>query len=170
MPRLWGSSCRQFASHDTSNLRLCRKEFITYAHTYALDGILTRDFHATSPCSCDGSRVVILRLEGGLPIRPDCDSVTHGNVAIAFVQLGAAFDMKRGRRHAALTSHGISPAARRARERGPGAAPPAAAMAGSLPPMRIRTPVRVNSQVPGLCAVPLPNSGRTHLAVRLTGR
>ena len=34
-------------------------------------------------------RVVILRLEGGLPIRPDCDSMTHGNgLPLAFVQPG----------------------------------------------------------------------------------
>jgi hypothetical protein len=33
-----------------------------------------------------------------------------------FIQLGASrFDLKRRRGHAALTSHGISPAARRAR-------------------------------------------------------
>jgi hypothetical protein len=33
-------------------------------------------------------RVVILRLEGRPPIRPDCDSMTHGKgLPLAFVQL-----------------------------------------------------------------------------------
>ena len=55
-------------------------------------------------------------MEGGLPIRPDCDSMTHGNgLPLALFSWGVAFGLKRRRRHAALTSHGISPAARRAR-------------------------------------------------------
>jgi hypothetical protein len=58
---------------------------------------------------------------------------------------GVAFDLKRRRRHAALTSHGISSPARRAcanaEARG---GSPAAAMVGSLPAAEIRTFVRAN--------------------------
>jgi hypothetical protein len=58
---------------------------------------------------------------------PGCDSMTHGNgLPLALFSWGVAYDLKRRRRHAALTSHGISSAARRARAnaeargRGPG--------------------------------------------------
>ena len=65
---------------------------------------------------------------------PGCDSMTPGNgLSLALFSWGVAFDMKRRRRDAALTSHGISPAVRRAaRTRRPVAAAPAAATAGLL--------------------------------------
>jgi len=37
------------------------------------------------------------------------------DLPLAFIQPGVAFDLERRRRHAALTSHSISSAARRAR-------------------------------------------------------
>jgi hypothetical protein len=47
---------------------------------------------------------------------PGCDSMTHGNgLPLALFSWGVALDLKRRRRHAVLTSHGISSAARRAR-------------------------------------------------------
>jgi hypothetical protein len=56
---------------------------------YALDGILTREFTRRRHAPATAPGVVILHLEGGLPIRPDCDSMTHGNgPPLAFVQLG----------------------------------------------------------------------------------
>jgi len=70
-------------------VRICRKECITYAHTYTLDGILTSEFTRRRHAPTTAPRVVILGLEGGLPIRPDCDSITHRNgLPLAFVQLG----------------------------------------------------------------------------------
>jgi hypothetical protein len=54
-----------------------------------------------------------------------------------------------------------------ARTRGPVAAPPAAAMAGLLPAAGNPHICSGKSLVSELCAVPLPSSGRTHLAVRL---
>jgi hypothetical protein len=80
--------------------------------TYALDGILARDFTRRRHAPATAPRVVILRLEGSLPIRPDCDSMMHGEgLPFAFIS-AEAFDLKRRRRHAALTSQGISSAAR----------------------------------------------------------
>jgi hypothetical protein len=46
---------------------------------------------------------------------PSCDSMTHGNLASLLFSWGVAYDLNRRRRHAALTSHGISSAARQAR-------------------------------------------------------
>jgi hypothetical protein len=47
---------------------------------------------------------------------PGCDSMTHGHgLPFALFGWGVAFALKRRRRHAALASHGISSAARRAR-------------------------------------------------------
>jgi hypothetical protein len=47
---------------------------------------------------------------------PGCDSMTPGNgLSLALFGWGVTFDLKRRRRHAALTTHGISSAARRAR-------------------------------------------------------
>ena len=60
--------------------------------------------------------------------------MTHGNGLSRFIQLGVAFDLKRRRRHAALTSHGTSSTARRARANAePVLAAPAAAMADLHP-------------------------------------
>ena len=86
-----------------------------------------------------------------------------------FIQLGAAFALKRRRRHTALTSHGISSAARRARANAePVATAPAAAMADLLPAADNPHICSGESPVSELHAVPLPSSGRTHLVVRLT--
>ncbi len=86
-----------------------------------------------------------------------------------FIQLGAAFDLKRRCHHAAFTSHGISSAARRARANPePVAAAPAAAMADLLPAADNPHICSGKSLVSELRAVPLPSSERTHLAVRLT--
>jgi hypothetical protein len=69
---------------------------------------------------------------------------------------GVAIDLKRRRRHAALTSHGISPAARRARANagarggGPGGSD------GSLPAAENPHTCSGKFLVSGLCAVPLP--------------
>jgi hypothetical protein len=80
-------------AHASEDIRHCRNECITYAHTYALDGILTRDFTLRRHAPATAPRVVILRLAGGLPIRPDCDSMTHGNgLPLAFSSWGVAFD------------------------------------------------------------------------------
>ncbi len=47
---------------------------------------------------------------------PGCDSMTYGNgLPLALFSWGVTCDLKQRRRHAALTSHGISSAARRAR-------------------------------------------------------
>jgi len=67
------------------HFRSCRKECITYAYTYALDGILTRDLTRRRHAPATAPHVVILRLEGGLPIRPDCDSMMHGNDLPSFL-------------------------------------------------------------------------------------
>jgi hypothetical protein len=101
---------------------------------------------------------------------PSCDSMTHGNGRPrALFSRGAAFELKRRRRHAAITSHRIRSAARRARAnpeaRGRG---PAAAMADLLPAADNSHICSGESLVSELRAVPLPSSGHTHLAVRLT--
>ena len=47
---------------------------------------------------------------------PGCDSMTHGNgLPSLLFSWGVALDLKGRRRHAALTGHGITSAARRAR-------------------------------------------------------
>ena len=47
---------------------------------------------------------------------PGCDSMTHGNgLPLALFSWGVALELKRRRRHAVITSHRISSAARRAR-------------------------------------------------------
>ena len=80
-----------------------------------------------------------------------------------------AFDLKRRRRHAALTSHGTSSAARAnagARGGGPGGSD------GGLAPGRWES-AHLFGQIPSLgavCRAAAPSSGRTHLEVRLTGR
>ncbi len=89
---------------------------------------------------------------------PSCDSMTHGNdLPSLLLSWGVAFDLKRRRRLAALTSHGISPAARRARAnagaRGGG---PAAAMVGSLPAAENPHVCSGKSVVSGLCACRCP--------------
>jgi hypothetical protein len=60
---------------------------------------------------------------------------THGTgLSLALFGWGVAFDLKQRRHHAALTSHGISSAARRARTNAEArGGSPAAAMAGLLP-------------------------------------
>jgi hypothetical protein len=64
-------------------------EDLPRTHIYALTSILTRDLTRRCHAPATVSRIVILRLEGGLPIRPDCNSMTHGNgLPLAFVQLG----------------------------------------------------------------------------------
>jgi hypothetical protein len=100
---------------------------------------------------------------------PSCDSTTHGNGLSRFIQLGVAFDLKRRRRHAALTSHGTSSTARRARANAePVLAAPAAAMADLHPAADNQRICSGEFLVSELHAVPVPGSGRTHLAVRLT--
>jgi len=71
--------------------------------------------------------------------------------ALAFVQLGVAFDLKRCRRHAALTSHGIGwrhagPRERGARGGGPGGSE------GRLAPGRWES-VHLFGQIPSFGAV-----------------
>jgi hypothetical protein len=101
-------------------------------------GILTRDFTRRRHAPATAPHVIILCLEGGLPIRPNCDSMTHGNgLPLALGRWGVAFDLKWRCRHTALTSHGISSAARRARAN----AGPWRARSRLL---RIRTSVRAN--------------------------
>jgi hypothetical protein len=98
------------------------------------------------------------------------DSMTHGNgLPLALFSWGVAFGLKRRRRHAALTSHGISPAARRARANAEaGGCGPAAAMVDLLPAAGNPHICSGKTLVSGLRAVPLPSSGHTPLAVRLT--
>jgi hypothetical protein len=98
-----------------------------------------------------------------------CDSMRYRNgLPLALFSWGVAFGLERRRRYAALTSHGISSAARRARAsaetrgRGP---------SGDGRPAPGRDNPHIcsgKSRVSGLRAVPLPSSGRTHLPVRLT--
>jgi hypothetical protein len=90
--------------------------------------------------------------------------ITHGNGPPLFLfNWGVAFELKRRRRHAALTSHGISSASRLApaRTRGPVAAATVAAMVGSLSAAENPYICSGKSLVSGLCAVPLPQL-RTH--------
>jgi hypothetical protein len=58
------------AAQRPTTARICRKGCITYTHTYALNGILTRDFTRRRHAPATAIHGVILRLEGGLPIRP----------------------------------------------------------------------------------------------------
>jgi len=46
-----------------ADTRICRKECITYAHTYALNGILTRDFTRRRHAPATAIHVVILRMD-----------------------------------------------------------------------------------------------------------
>jgi hypothetical protein len=97
--------------------------------------------------------------------------MTHGNgLPLALFSWGVTFDLKQRRRHAALTGHGISSAARRARAnaQAPWPRPQRQRWWTCSRPLIIRTSVRAKSLVSGLRAVPLPSSGCTHLAVRLT--
>jgi hypothetical protein len=97
--------------------------------------------------------------------------VTRGNgLPLAIFSRGVAFDLKWRRRRAALTSDGISPAAwwARANAEARGGGSRRQRCWTCSRPLTIRTSAR---QIPGLGgarAVPLPRSGRTHLAVRLT--
>ena len=80
-----------------------------------------------------------------------------------------AFDLKCDCRHAALTSHGISSAARA--NAGPRGGSPSGSDGGPAPCRR--ESVHLFGQIPGFEAVrraAAPSSGRTHLVVRLTGR
>jgi hypothetical protein len=77
--------------------------------------------------------------------------------------------LKRRRRHAVLTSHGISSAARRARANAEALAAPHSGSDGTLPTAADNPHIcSGKSLISGLPAVPLPSSGRTHLAVWLT--
>jgi len=73
--------------------------------------------------------------------------MTHGNgLPSLLFSRGVAFDPKRRRRHAALTSHGISwRHAGAARTLGPGRRPQRQRWRARSRPLGIRTPVRANS-------------------------
>ena len=98
-----------------------------------------------------------------------CDSMTRGNGLPSLYSAGApTFGLERRCRYAALPSHGISSAARRAR---------ANAEARGCGPSSAGRPAQAadnphigsgKSRVSRLRAEPLPSSGRTHLPVRLT--
>jgi hypothetical protein len=101
---------------------------------------------------------------------PGCDSMTRGNgLPSLYSAGGAAFGLKRRRRHAALPSRGISPAVRRARAsaetrgRGPSGSD------GKPAPGRWQS-AHLFGQLPGpgLRAAPLPSPEHTHLPARLT--
>jgi hypothetical protein len=96
--------------------------------------------------------------------------MTHGNgLPLALFSWEAAFHLERRRRRVALKSHGISSAARRVRTKaeargcGPGGIDGGPTPAADNPHV-----CSGKSLVSGLRAAPLPSSGRTHLAVRLT--
>ena len=138
----WRSPCS-----DTLvlGILICRKECITYANTYALNGILTRD-------SSDVAMLLqrLSTFNSGPRGRP-ADSArlrfddAWKRPALAFVQLRVAFDLKRCRRHAALTSHGINWRHAGPRERGgPGRRLRRQRGRARSRPLGIRTPVRAN--------------------------
>jgi hypothetical protein len=96
--------------------------------------------------------------------------MTHGNgLPLALFSWEAAFYLERRRRRVALKSHGISSAARRVRThaeaRGCG---PGGIDGGPTPAADNPHVCSGKSLVSGLRAAPLPSSGHTHLAVRLT--
>jgi hypothetical protein len=95
---------------------------------------------------------------------------THGTgLPLALFSWGVAFDLKRRGRHAALTGHGISSAARRARANaGARSGAPGGSDGGPAPAAGNPHTCSGKSLVSELCAVPLPSSGRTHPAVRST--
>jgi len=101
---------------------------------------------------------------------PGCDSMTHGNgLPFALFSWGVAFVLKRV---AATPPSRVTASARRragpARTWRPVAAAPAAARVDLLPAAGNPHICSGNPWFRGLRAVPLPSSGRTHLAVRVT--
>jgi len=101
---------------------------------------------------------------------PSCDSIRMEPACPSLYSAGASRLTWSG--VAATPPSRVTASARRhagpARTRGPVAAPPAAATAGLLPAAGNPHICSGKSLVSELCAVPLPSSGRTHLAVRLT--